>query len=232
MYLIQQQRSDVKLFFMGRRHPNAVDVHGMMMYHQAVMLVRRLGLQRTVLFHDQWVPYDERANYFLEADIGVSAHFEHIETRFAFRTRILDYLWCGLPMVVSAGDTLAETVEEYGVGRTVAVGDVEGFAAALLALLEHPDLRQAYATAFAPLQQMYSWQQTLAPLIDFCRNPRCAPDPHRYTLLASYEQRIKELDAIVATKNAHIAHLEQLIKRVEAGRVMRALRWLRHPNGK
>jgi GT2 family glycosyltransferase/glycosyltransferase involved in cell wall biosynthesis len=227
MNLIRQQRPDVKLFFMGRRHPNAFDVQRMMMYDHAISLVRNLGLQNTVLFNSQWVPYSERANYFLEADIGVSAHLNHVETRFAFRTRLLDYIWCGLPMVVSVGDTLSETVEEYGVGRTVEIGDIEGFAAALLHRLEQPNLREQYAPAFAELQEAYSWQQTLAPLIDFCRNPRCAPDQHRYSLLDTYQQRIQALDDIVATKNSHIAHLEHILKQLESGRVMRALRWLR-----
>ena len=39
------------------------------------------------------MPYDERADYLLDADVGVSTHFPHIETEFSFRTRILDYLW-------------------------------------------------------------------------------------------------------------------------------------------
>jgi hypothetical protein len=34
----------------------------------------------------------------------VSTHYEHVETTFAFRTRILDYLWAGLPVVATGGD--------------------------------------------------------------------------------------------------------------------------------
>ena len=44
-----------------------------------------------------------RADWLLDADAGVSAHHEHVETRFAFRTRILDYLWAGLPGCARAG---------------------------------------------------------------------------------------------------------------------------------
>jgi hypothetical protein len=36
--------------------------------------------------------------------IGVSAHPAHLETRFAFRTRMLDYLWAGLPIVSTEGE--------------------------------------------------------------------------------------------------------------------------------
>ncbi|NJP07416.1 MAG: glycosyltransferase family 4 protein, partial [Chloroflexaceae bacterium] len=76
----------------------------MVMYDQTVALADELGLRdTTVFFNDHWVPYTERGRYLLEADIGISTHLEHIETRFAFRTRVLDYIWAGLPMVVSDG---------------------------------------------------------------------------------------------------------------------------------
>ena len=59
------------------------------------------ALDHTVFFNDGWVPYAERGAWLAEADIGVSAHFDDIETRFAFRTRLLDYLWAGLPIVTT-----------------------------------------------------------------------------------------------------------------------------------
>ena len=57
-----------------------------------------------VHFNPDWVPYEERGAWLLEADLGVCAHPAHLETRFAYRTRIADYLWAGLPVVTSAGD--------------------------------------------------------------------------------------------------------------------------------
>ena len=46
--------------------------------------------------------------YLLDADLAVSAHFDDVETRFAFRTRLLDCLWAGLPVVTTRGDTLGD----------------------------------------------------------------------------------------------------------------------------
>ena len=33
----------------------------------------------------------------MEATLGVTMHFDSAETRFAFRTRALDYLWAACP---------------------------------------------------------------------------------------------------------------------------------------
>ncbi|HEY0735711.1 MAG TPA: glycosyltransferase [Herpetosiphonaceae bacterium] len=235
MAILRERRPDVKLFFMGYHHPNPADVPVMAMYDRAVALAHELGLHgQTVFFNDRWVPYAERASYLLEADIGVSAHLEHVETRFAFRTRLLDYIWAGLPMVVSAGDTLADTVRERDLGHVVPIEDAEAYAAAILALVEQQNARQSFAGAFSVARQEFAWPQALRPLIAFCRQPRYAADKHRKPAIQETEaatqaamlgdqRRMDELDAIVVAKNEHIARLEGLIRQIQHGRVMRIL---------
>ena len=56
---------------------------------------------------------------------------DHLETRFSFRTRMLDYLWATLPIVCTRGDHFAELVEREGLGLTVPYGDPEALAAAI-----------------------------------------------------------------------------------------------------
>jgi hypothetical protein len=203
----------------------------MPIYDRVVTLVKELHLTNNIFFNDHWVPYDERANYFLEADIGVSAHPDHIETRFSFRTRLLDYIWARLPMVVSRGDTLAELVEHHRLGIGVDVGDVEGFAMALLTLASQPNRKEQFADAFTQIRQAFMWPEVLKPLLAFCQNPHYAADKHRLTLVNTYQRRLDELDTIIAQKNEHIGYLEGLIKQIESGRVMRLMRWL-HTRGK
>ena len=88
----------------------------MEMNARARALADDLGLTGTHVFFHEWIDYDERQNFLLEADIGVSTHFDHVETAFSFRTRVLDYLWAGLPTVVTEGDVLAELITEHGRG--------------------------------------------------------------------------------------------------------------------
>ncbi len=177
MALVREQRQDIKLFFLGYHHPNPIDVPKMAIYDQAVALAQELGLHnQTVFFNDRWVPYQERANYLLESDIGVSAHFEHAETRFAFRTRLLDYIWAGLPMVVSEGDTLADIVTERGLGHVVPINDAERFAQAILTLANPNSGKKTYSQAFGTSQQDFTWSKVLEPLAEFCQKPHYALD--------------------------------------------------------
>jgi glycosyltransferase involved in cell wall biosynthesis len=172
---IAKQRDDVRLFFMGVKHPNP-RVHPMHMVADAMSLSDELGLTGKIVFFNDWVAYEERGNYLLEADLGVNLHLPHIETHFAFRTRLLDCLWAGLPMVVTGGDTLARLVHEHNLGRVVAPKDVDGVIEAILALLSEPEARATRAGAFAQTQARFAWDGAIEPLARFCANPLPAPD--------------------------------------------------------
>jgi GT2 family glycosyltransferase len=175
---------DVKLFFLGSAHPNP-DVPKMRMAAAAYALAEDLGLlDKHVFFNPGWVEYEQRADYLLESDVGVSTHFEHIETAFSYRTRILDYLWAGLPIIATEGDSLSRLVTAHGLGLTVGPEDVDAVASAIRRL--HND-RDLYATCKANVAQLaptMTWEQALAPIVEFCRLPRRAVDktgkPYEY----------------------------------------------------
>lgn len=170
-----EKRPDIKLFFMGTQRPN-LQTDKMQAVARAISLSQELGLlERTVLFND-WVPYDERANYLLEADVGVSLHKDHLETRFSFRTRFLDYLWAVLPILATRGDVLSEQIASQGLGRVVEPGDVAGVVEAILDLVDTPDRRQVYRPRFEQAAAAYRWETVARPLVEFCLAPRFAPD--------------------------------------------------------
>lgn len=168
---LAERRADVKLYFLGVRHPSP-DTPEMAMTDRAVDLARELVvLDRAVFFNFGWVPYDERADYLLEADLGVSAHFDNVETRYAFRTRILDYLWAGLPIITSDGDVLAELVSERGLGRAVEVGDVDGWVAAIEHLLDDPEEYGRARENIRSTSTELTWPAVVAPLERLAAQP-------------------------------------------------------------
>lgn len=140
-------------------------------------LAKDLGLTgKHVFFNEKWVDYDDRANYLLDADIGVSCHLDHLETSFSFRTRMLDYLWAGLPMVATRGDVFSDLIETNELGLTVEAGDVDGLAAALARVFDDAEFAKNCKENLAALAPDYRWSQVLRPLVDFCRSPHRAPD--------------------------------------------------------
>jgi glycosyltransferase involved in cell wall biosynthesis len=179
-------RPEVKLVFLGTRRPEPALV-GMEQQARAIALARELGLlDRAVFFVEGWVPYAELGAYLLESDVGVAAHADDLETRYAFRTRLLDCIWAGLPIVTTGGDSLSELVRERGLGGVVAPGDVDGFAAALAGTLDTD--RSAFAAAMAGARTELEWPRVVEPLAALLEaGPGGgAPRPARATRTAEY----------------------------------------------
>ena len=224
MERIRHQRDDVRLVFPGTRHPNAA-VPAMPVYESARQLAESLGLVDQIVFFGDWVPYEEWPNYLAEADVGLSLHLNHAETRLAFRSRILDYVWAGLPMVVTAGDATSEMVTQWGLSETVGYEDVEGVSAALLKVLDASPA--AFAPAFASARAALTWEKAAAPLVEFCRHPQRAADKVAGYALpdpAAYEQRL-------ATQGAELERLRALVQGYERGRFIRAMKWFKGLRG-
>lgn len=168
------RRSDVRLFFLGTKHPG-VDEMGIV--RESFDLARELGvLDSTVFFNETWVEYDDRQNYLAEADAGVSTHMSHIETTFSFRTRILDYLWAGLPMVVTEGDSFAELIEAEGLGVVVPAQDVDALEAALERVLYDHEFAATVRRSVERVRSEFEWERALAPLAEFVKAPHLSAD--------------------------------------------------------
>lgn len=174
--VVRREVPEVRLVFMGMKHPNP-GVPQMRMAERARQLSAALELtDRHVFFNETWVPYEQRADVLLDADVGVSCHYPHVETEFSFRTRILDYLWAGLPIVCTRGDALAQLVHDRQLGTAVPAEDVGSLALALTALLRDDEARAQTAVRVRQEAAGFTWSTALAPLVAYARHPRQAPD--------------------------------------------------------
>jgi hypothetical protein len=132
-----------------------------------------------------------------------------LETRFSFRTRALDYLWAGLPIVATEGDSFGQLIEEEHLGLTVPPEDPQALEEALLRLLSDPEMAAACRARVAEARKAFRWSVVLEPLVAFCREPRRAPD-----LLASGAMIAPEVEAGVpaGTPVAAVAGQRTLIE--------------------
>lgn len=176
MGLLATDHPEIKLFFLSATHFNP-EVPEMKAVSDTVEAADRLGLTgRTVFFNDSWVDYEARADYLLDADLGVSTHVWHAETRFSFRTRILDYLWAGLPIVATDGDTFAELIRERDLGAVVPPSNAAAIAEAVIDLLSDAERADAVVRNVVATRDDFTWARTLAPLVEFCVDPQRAAD--------------------------------------------------------
>ncbi len=171
MARIKLIRQDIKCVIVGTQHPDPYFTPHKVV-DTVVNLSNNLGLTNSSIFFVGWVKYNDRMNYLLDSDIGASLHFNSLETRFSFRTRILDYLWSELPMIVTTGDSLADLVEQYRIGKVIQPGNDEQLADAIIALLEAP----VNKSNFEKIKENFYWKQAIQPLLQFCEHPTISRD--------------------------------------------------------
>ncbi len=168
----------VKVFFMAGAHPTP-SVPEMDMVAATRRAAAQQGLDEhgtgQVRFADDWIGYGERAGYLTDATIGVSLAPDHAESVFAYRTRVLDYLWASLPVLHSAPsgihDDLAALIRAHDLGVVVVPGDVDGCVAAIGQLIR-PDWYADARSRIAEVAQTLTWPTVSRPLRDFCTEPR------------------------------------------------------------
>jgi len=171
---IAQTRRDIKLVFLAARRPKTDSTGINIAYStdEAIELSRQLGLyNRYVFLNSDWVPYTERQNYLLEANIGISTHFENLETRFSFRTRLLDYLWAELPIITTGGDYLSELVKQHQLGLVVAPSDVRQIKDAILHLTDDHSFSEQCRENIRRIRKRLLWSEVIQPLDVFCSKP-------------------------------------------------------------
>lgn len=118
----------------------------------------------TFVRFEPWAPYEQRAEFFERFALALLTFPRSIETDLSMRTRIYDYLWCGLPIVTSSAPGTDEILERYDCGIVVRETSPRAFADAILCVN-----RTQRSDAFVNDHQ---WDRTLAPLREFCRAPR------------------------------------------------------------
>jgi len=165
----------IRLVFLGSQHPNDT-IAAMPMQQQAEQLAQALGIYGTqVIFQSGWVAYEQLHNHLLDADVGVSAHVNRLETHFSFRTRILHYLWAGKPIITTTGDVLAEAIEQQHAGIVVRPEAQQDWMTAI-ERLHHPEQYATYLTGVHTLAQRYRWSTVVEPLKALCADASHAKD--------------------------------------------------------
>jgi glycosyltransferase involved in cell wall biosynthesis len=172
--LAQGAGRQIHLVLLGVGRPGLAASGQALAGEQALAVARRAGLLgRLVHVNSDWVPYQERGSWLVDADLGVTAHRNHLEARYAHRTRTLDYLWAGLPVVATRGDALAELVERERLGAVVDPEDVAGFGAGCERMLgaDGADARRRIAALTPTLR----WSRVAAPLVAWCEDAVARP---------------------------------------------------------
>lgn len=226
MAIVRERRQGVRLIFPGTRHPNPI-MHGMpTRLPETKQLAGELGLTGEYVFFGDWIPYQDWASLLLECDIALTLHHDTLETRLAFRSRVLEYIWCGLPIIATRGDATSEIVEQYGLGTVVDYEDANAVADAICRLLEESATDRS--SAFAVARQALTWENLARPLVEYCLHPLPAADKIRPDARASGVYLSNPWEQLRHERT----YWKGLVEAYESGRFMRTMKWINRQTGR
>jgi hypothetical protein len=114
---------------------------------------------------EAWVPYAERHRVLRRASLVAVLHRPGEESDLSFRTRALDGVWAGVPLLLSEGGEVARLARLHGWGAVVPPADPRAVAAALEVVLgEREQLR--FRSRIRDSRSAWRWSEVVAPLVD------------------------------------------------------------------
>jgi glycosyltransferase involved in cell wall biosynthesis len=143
---------------------------------------RLLGLIDRSLFRDRfhmlgWVPWAEVAGYYGASHAGINIDAMHYESIYGTRTRLVEMLGAGLPVVTSLGCELSDLLGQYGAGLTFPTGAWTDMGNHILSLAGDKALCERMAErALHYANHELSFYTTTAPVRKWANHPTQAPD--------------------------------------------------------
>lgn len=98
----------IKFVFVGGKNPFNDNPDFLKKYNDAIEFTKKHSLYNKSVFFVDWVDFDSRGNWYKHADFVISLNNSGDENAFAWRTRVMDYVWGEVVTITNGGDPLGD----------------------------------------------------------------------------------------------------------------------------
>ncbi len=139
---------------------------------------------------------DELIEEYKSAHVALDLMSWNLERELAFTTRTIEYLWSGLPVIYNNFSEISEYIKKYNAGWCIDPDDPDELKAVFDEIVNYPhNLVELSMNAQKLVRECFTWDKTIGPLKEFCKNPKkrdrsmdvtidfgIAPSPNRSTI--------------------------------------------------
>ena len=148
-----------------------------------------------------WVPFERRFDLLQDVDVMVATHADTLETKLSLRTRFIEAIATGCPVITSAGGGLTDIMEQFNAGHVTPPGDSLTLRNTIKQILSEPESNKISETNRKHFLRAHSWQTLIDPLVRFCSKPKLAPKPLNETASNKPANLNKRVSVLMPTYN-------------------------------
>jgi glycosyltransferase involved in cell wall biosynthesis len=143
-----------------------------------------------------WRPWREVAGYYAESDIGINIDAMHYELIYGTRTRLVEMIGAGLPVITTTGAELSYLLRQHKAALTFEIGDWRNLGEQLAAMAgNRNECRSLARRGWDYARSDLSFAKTTEPLRQWVQHPQHAPDrqlfaPHHRLKAAEHRLRM------------------------------------------
>ena len=124
-----------------------------------------------------WRPWQEVNWFYHQSSAGINIDALHYETIYGTRTRLLEMIASGLPIITSLGCELSYMLRDMDIALAFKIGDWLKLGENILRLSSDPGLREAMSKrALQAARGEFSFSATTQDLLAWVKLPSAAPD--------------------------------------------------------
>ncbi len=139
-----------------------------------------------------WRPYSDVAYFYRKSDVGINIDAMHYETVYGTRTRLVEMIAAGLPVITSTGCELSDLIDHKGAGLIFNTADSVGLGNQILRLATNrPECAEMAKVALNYAQQDLSFGVTTMPVRNWVKKPVHAPDETGLSALKQVEYQAR-----------------------------------------
>lgn len=199
MRMLREDEPRIRLVFLGIGPPPPASGRSLvdpaaLRTRQALDAADDLELtNRTVFFLADRIPYRDMGGFYRDADAAVATYPASLETRYCLGSRLLDYAWAGLPMVVTGGELQRGFAQDAGLGFLVPPGDAPALAQAIRDLKRGVGVGEFPQARFDEARERLRWSVLAEPIVRYCRSPVARTRKPRRRMVRAHAQLVEFL---------------------------------------
>ncbi len=171
-------KDKIKLIFQGFKHPDKDQKLSLEAKRTLRVAKNQALINKNVFFSEQWIPFRQRGNYLTECDVGVVSSPDIPEANLFLKTRIYDYLWAELPVILNDCEAFAPIIEAKGLGLVVKTGNGQDWVRKICELKRNKDLRNRIIRNIRDYKKELTWSKTLKPVEEYLDSPSKLKDKY------------------------------------------------------